>query len=399
MKNKAFYSVICITTLIFGICCSQLTEIISYGHFYHSKTTLSEKNKIYFHSVDEHKTNEDIFLFFDELYHFGDRIDHNSLKHSKESIYYPYIGISFSNYILRGEEEYNMIDLVVEDSQIKSKLIEQDKICIFPYYKEDCLDENLQKCFISKELNNLLKTEYDVDCVNKEITINNVRIPTSQYLGNELIDSTNGTSKTIYPYTVNYVQDSLTFEISEVADNFYSSIYKTSLGIIIPHTMLDEILEEYQASDFLSFNPGVYVAFSNDKINQETIDHIESLDPSIETYSYGYSAHQNLEQYIENHWRIVLFLNGGLMIGLFLNYVYLKNNIDIIKNEFIYYFFTVFITSGIIHFILCSNNVNLHRLGQAHSTNYILVIGIITHIIILSCLWFVRYLIKPLKNV
>ena len=163
--------------------------------------------------------------------------------------------------------------------------------------------------------------------------------------------------------------------------------------------MLENILEQYQDSNYLSFNPGVYVAFSNDKINQETIDHIESLDPSIETYSYGYSAHQNLEQYIENHWGIVLFLNGGLMIGLFLNYVYLKKNITIIKNEFIYYFFTVFITSGIIHFILCSNNVNLHRLGQAHSTNYILVIGIITHIIILSCLWFVRYLIKPLKNV
>ena len=212
-----------------------------------------------------------------------------------------------------------MIDLVVEDSQIKSKLIEQDKICIFPYYKEDCLDENLQQCFISKELNNLLKTEYGVDCVNKEIIINNVRIPTSQYLGNELIDLTDGTSKTIYPYTVNYVQDSLTFEISEVADNFYSSIYKTSLGIIIPHTMLENILEQYQDSNYLSFNPGVYVAFSNDKINQETIDHIESLDPSIETYSYGYSAHQNLEQYIENHWGIVLFLNGGLMIGLFLN--------------------------------------------------------------------------------
>lgn len=289
--KKIYYIAIIVLGLLFGFTSLKLSEYYARDHLYQQQLNGYEKNKIYYHMFLE----DWIFSTHSDQFHFGrdESIDQQVTTIEGVKKLYPFIALPFSNYGANGISQYSEINLVIEDSPIQKELDKELGLYIMPYYPEDNIDSTMEKCFVSSSLYETLKRELNVDCLNKKMTINNIRIPVEQSIGNEVYFGMEEKEQVVaYPYCVEFSQSNMTVNISGIHEVFgFSRIYGSRNVILVPYQYLEKYYE---------FS-GTNVVFTDSlDASRVVLDNMKALDnriaaecPSIEDdkeYSYFLEA-------------------------------------------------------------------------------------------------------------
>lgn len=187
---------------------------------------------------------------------------------------YPFSSLYFLNYQFKNEnQEWVNCNqtLIKTDNDNYSIKYEEDihrdsTYVILPYFKEDGLDNHLEKIFITTECSYLLGVE------NGEVTLSDVAIPVSQNDSNEIL----------------YKQVDLTLNMDEVID-YKSYLYDTKQVILVPYPKMQSLLNEYQNKDD-PYQPSLRVVYGNNQtiMKQEILN----VDDHI-TYLSSYEQVQN----------------------------------------------------------------------------------------------------------
>lgn len=174
--------------------------------------------------------------------------------------------------------------------------INDNPYVILPYFQEDGLDNDMGKIIVSKKLSE------KIDCgVGDSIGIDTLKIPVA---GEKIEDSSY--------FAIQSKIGKITLKCDEIID-YYSDEMKTENVILLPYTMIDELLKEYNSE----YNAGIKVIYSKwSKANElvESLKH-DCFDLSSQDYLlYNYYQTFKLSMYKTLAIAFVLFLIGIVLL-------------------------------------------------------------------------------------
>lgn len=324
---------------------------------------------IYYNYVSQASESRGLSLYDGLISHdINEKIDKKISEYEKVKNVYSYNALYFMNYYNYYDETKDCFStaIQVDDKEVMLNSAISDKpFMIIPYYKEDGLDQNLSKVFISKALNDVLN-----GAVGKTVDISTINVPISQTKSTSIKNGEEVESNVIDYKTIAY-----TFTIDEELD-YYSHLYDSEYVILVPYTVIDELIYQNANDANDPYVSPIHIVYCDTGNIKDVIDFIDEVDYSTRyiNYSIVFSSTFSI---IREMMRLPIIIGNILLLTTLAVCIYhFRKNA---KKENYFFILTVVIGGFITSFIFKKmlNTVLLMYYSMIYSILFIVLCGFV----------------------
>lgn len=240
-----------ITTLLCFHSIFNISEILSYHHYLEEMGLKQEAQQIYYTIGTDNQ-------YYCDFHSFKLDPSLNEQVSRIEGVNKVYPFTSISNTLNNQYQDKTTV-------KVNGQTVQKDYhlwMRILPYYPEDRLDDKMQKIFIGEDLLFAIEASYQNE-LNMPFTLEaEFNLP----IFNHQEDCVQ----------ISYEKQWLSFDINELVDNYFSSLYNEGAVILVPFQKMEEICQK-------QFDMQV-VYLEKDVSHQSVVDKIETM--CDEVYSY-----------------------------------------------------------------------------------------------------------------